>query len=243
VTTDLLSTLPGPVRGHLESLRSGLLAALGERMQALMIFGSLPRGEYRPDHSDVDVLLVIADPSRAALTAISRPIQLARYAARIECVILDAAELPHAADVFPLFYDDIRRCHVVVHGADPFAGLHIDPAHIRLRIEQELRESQIRLRRTVTDSGGRDEALRGAVDRKLKQVRGPLAALLRLRGAPDGPEVLSAVIDRACAVYRLDPAPLRAAPTAPAPAFDRLQELLAAAIEDVNARGDAGGGE
>lgn len=239
MTPDPLSTLPAPVRARLEALREALRAALGARLSALLVFGSLPRGEYHPEHSDVDVLLVIDGPTRATLESIAQPLQLARNAARIECVILDAAEIPHAADVFPLFYDDIRRCHLVLHGRDPFADLQIHPDHIRLRIEQELRESQIRLRRMVTDGGGRPAVLRGAVDRKLKQIREPLAALLRLRGEPSVPHALADVFTRACAAYRLDPAPLLARDADPAAAFDRLAELFTAAIHDVNARGDA----
>ncbi len=238
MTPDPLTALPAPVRARLDELHAGLRAALGDRLHSLLVFGSLPRGEYRPDHSDVDVLLVVDGPGRAVLESIARPLQLARNAARIECVILDAAEIPHAADVFPLFYDDIRRCHVVLHGRDPFADLQIHPHHIRLRIEQELREAQIRLRRMVTDGGGRPAVLRGAVDRKLKQIREPLAALLRLRGEASGSHALADVITRACAAYRLDPAPLLAPDAAPAAAFDRLAELFTAAIDDVNARGE-----
>lgn len=237
MTMDPLSVLPASVRTRLDELVSALRTALGERsLKSLLVFGSLPRGEYRPEHSDVDVLLVIDGPTRDALESISKPLQLARNAARIECVILDAAEIPQAADVFPLFYDDIRRCHVLLHGTDPFADLQIDPHHIRLRIEQELREARIRLRRMVTDGGGRPQALRGAVDRKLKQIREPLAALLRLRGETDVPQTLSQVLTRACVAYRLDTAALLAPDADPANAYDQLAELLAAAIDDVNSR-------
>lgn len=238
-TREPLSALPAPVRARLEALEASLGAALGERLRAVIVFGSLPRGEYQAEHSDIDVLLVIADPSRATLAAIAQPLQLARNAARIECMIIDAAELADAADVFPLLYDDIRRCHVALRGADPFTGLHIDPSHIRLRVEQELRESRIRLRRMLVDGGGRPRALRGAVERKLKQIRSPLAALLRLRGEAEVPLALDAVIARACAAYGLDPAPLLAADAEPGAAFDRLTALLVAAIDDVNAHGDA----
>lgn len=238
-TIDPLSVLPAAVRAHLQKLEASLRAALGERLRALIVFGSLPRGEYQAERSDIDTLLVIADPSRATLAAIAQPLQLARNAARIECIILDVAELADAADVFPLFYDDIRRCHIALHGADPFTGLHIDPAHIRLRVEQELRESRLRLRRMIIDGGGRPQALRGAVERKLKQIRSPLAALLRLRGEAEVPLALPAVIARACAAYGLDPGPLLAADAEPGAAFDRLTSLFVAAIHDVNARGDA----
>lgn len=236
---DPLSVLPSPVLARLDELRASLHTTLGDRLRTIAIFGSLPRGEYQAEQSDIDVLLVIDGPSRTTLEAIGRALQLARNSARIECVILDVTEISHAADVFPLFYDDIRRCHILLHGTDPFAELHIDPGHIRLRIEQELRDSQIRLRRMVTDGGGRPQVLRGAVHRKLKQIRGPLAALLRLRGEVEVPQALQAVLARACTAYGLDPRPLQAVEAAPAVAFDCLASLYAAAIDDVNARGDA----
>ena len=42
-----------------------------------------------------------------------------------------------------------QKCHAVVFGRDPFEKLVIAPQHRRLRIEQELREARITLRRAV----------------------------------------------------------------------------------------------
>ena len=63
---------------------------------------------------------------------------MARASARIEVMILHRDEIPRAADVFPLLYDDVRSCHAVLHGSDPFAQLVVHDEHRRLRIEQEL---------------------------------------------------------------------------------------------------------
>lgn len=234
-----LNKLPAPVRRRIDELRKSLEAALGDGLACLLIHGSAARGEYREGQSDIDVMLVVKDASRGALASISNALQLARYAARIEAMILTSAEIPRAADVFPLLYDDIRRCHIVLSGADPFSALTISDRHRRLRIEQELREAQIRMRRAVIDAQGGGEAIAGAVSRKLRQIRGPLRALLSLRGR-EVDDALDVVLGEAGELYRVDVAPLRAVNEAPEAAHDALSGLLAAAVEDVDRMEDGG---
>ncbi|APR84345.1 Hypothetical protein A7982_09694 [Minicystis rosea] len=228
-----LGKLPAPVRRRLDDLKKSLESALGNDLACLLIHGSAARGEYREGYSDLDLMVVLKEASRDKLAAIANPIQLARYAARIETMILASAEIPRAADVFPLLYDDIRRCHILLAGTDPFSALAISDRHRRLRIEQELREAQIRLRRAVIDAQGSRDALGGAVFRKLRQLRGSLRALLSLRGRDVGDE-LDSVLGDACALYAVDPAPLRSVHESPDAAHDALAKLLAAAVDDVD---------
>ncbi len=135
--------------------------------------------------------------------------------------------------MFPLLYDDIRRCHVLLSGRDPFSALVIDGKNRRLRVEQELREAQIRLRRAVVDGMGADDALKGAVSRKVKQIRGPLHALLGLHGIEGGDD-LGAVLAGAGKLLGVDVAPLQRVHEAPGAAYAALAELLARAVDDVD---------
>ena len=143
-------------------------------------------------------------------------------------------EILRAADVFPVFYEEIKRHHEVLFGSDPFAELKIERAHLRLRIEQELREAQIRLRRAMVDALGSSEAVRGAVARKIKQVRSPLRALLALEDKPPADDELSTVLKAAGEAFSIDVAPLLRVVEEPRPAHDTLVKLLHAAIEDVD---------
>ncbi|WP_437572693.1 nucleotidyltransferase domain-containing protein [Sorangium sp. So ce542] len=232
-TGSAVSRLPAPVQARLVELKDSLERALGDRLACLLVYGSAARGGYRDGQSDVDLMVVLEEASRESLDAIANALRLARYAARIEAMILTAAEIPQAADVFPLLYDDIRRCHVLLSGRDPFSALVIDGKNRRLRVEQELREAQIRLRRAVVDGMGSDDALRGAVLRKVKQIRGPLHALLGLRGI-DGDDDLGAVLAGAGKLLGLDVAPLQRAHEAPGAAYEALAALLARAVDDVD---------
>ena len=50
------------LQGILRSLRRDLAHALGDQLQAVILYGSQARGQARPD-SDIDVLVVVRDDS------------------------------------------------------------------------------------------------------------------------------------------------------------------------------------
>lgn len=230
---ELLRMLPGSVVPRLEELERALVTTLGSDLVALLVFGSAVRGDFRAGHSDIELMIVLKTAEPERLSAIANPLAMARYAIRVEPMILTSAEIPRAADVFPLLYDGIRQSHALLHGADPFSQLSISDRHRRLRIEQELREVQIRLRRVVTDTLGQPVELVSPILRKLRQARAPLHALLSLRGAPC-PEPLEDVLSAAGKLYSIDVAPLAKTKEAPAVALATLTRLLEAAVHDVD---------
>ena len=229
----MIKNLPSDVRSRVEEWTKSLEKALGDDLVGILVHGSVARGEYRPGESDVDAIVILKEATFEQLDAIANAMQLARYSARIEAMILTEAEIAGASDVFPLLYDDIKHCHFLVAGRDPFKDVEVHATHRRLRIEQELREARIRMRRAVTDAAGAKEALGGAVTRKIKQVRAPLHALLGMKNIECKPD-LGAVTDAACTHYGVDAAVLKKSKEAPQPAYAELIKLLDKAIHEVN---------
>src|SRR5687768_2220214 len=229
----MIKSLPSDVRTRVEEWTKSLEKTLGDDLVGILVHGSVARGEYRPGESDVDAIVVVKEASFEKLDAIANAMQLARYSARIEAMILTEQEIAGASDVFPLLYDDIKHCHFLVAGRDPFAAVEVHETHRRLRIEQELREARIRMRRAVTDAAGAKEALGGAITRKVKQVRAPFHALLAMKGVACKPD-LAVVTEEACKLYGVDAAILRNAKEAPHKAFAAFTTLLDKAIHDVN---------
>lgn len=227
-----LSTLPQSVRERLDELVQSLKTTLGDDLVAIIVFGSAARGDYRPGESDVDAIVVVDRDPKEKLAAIGPALSLARFSARIEAMILRSDEIPRASDCFPLLYADVARSSVTLFGKSPFDALVIASAHKRLRIEQELREARIRLRRVVADMAG-DAAFGRALDRKVKQIRGTLFALLELRGKKVTDRLVP-VIEAAAAQYGVDAKKLLAAREDAAAAYDALAKLLDAALADVD---------
>ena len=242
--TEPLQGLPERTRRHLSELTETLRALLGADLAALLVYGSAARGGFQPEQSNVDLLLVLraGGDETELLRRIGPALVLARHAARIETMLLRSDEIQRAADVFPLLYDDIRAHHMLLHGENPFAALVIHDAHRRVRIEQALREARLRGRRLFSDTTANPRALAAGLDRKLKQLRAPLHALLRLRGQ-GGSDDLRTVLGAVAARYRLDAAPLFRVPEDPGAAYAALGRLLDAAISDIDQDGPEGQGE
>lgn len=226
--------LPEGVKSRLEEWAKALETALGDDLVGILVHGSTVRGEYRVGDSDVDAVVVLKDAGFEKLESIGNAMQLARYSARIEAMILTEGEIAKAADCFPLLYDEIKQNNAVISGRDPFTAVEVQAKHRRLRIEQELREAQIRLRRAITDALGAKEVVAGAVTRKVRQIRGPLAALLTMKGVKvDGD--LASVLEKASETWDVDVAALRAPREKPAEAHGALVKLLDAAVAEVDA--------
>ena len=229
----VLALLPAVVRRRVEELVNAVTQALDGHLVSVVVYGSAVRGGFT-HHSDVDLLIIVDDDDPALLRKLSDPLATGHASARIDCRILTLAEIPRAADVFPVLYDDVRACHAVLFGSDPFADLVIHDEHRRLRVEQELRDMRMRLRRLLVDTAFDDVRLGMGVNHKLKQVRAPLASLLKLHGVVT-PDDLVTVLDIIGKRLKVDTIPLTQKAATSLPAATALGIVLDAAIADVDA--------
>lgn len=225
--------LPRKVQGRIEAMLHDLEKIAGAELRGVILHGSVARAEWVEGKSDIDVIVVLGSAQRTLLASLADCLAVARTAARVDAMILVEAEIGRASDVFPLFYQDIREHHIVLFGSDPFASLTIDSAHLRLRIEQELRDVAIRLRRVVTDARGEPVALGHAVARQLRRIRFPLHTMLRLMNVEVGHELMT-VLEKAGRKLDVDSVAFRRVYERPEAAFDALVTLLDRAIDAVD---------
>jgi hypothetical protein len=235
---EFLAVLPPLIKTRLVELQQSLERELGDELAALILHGGVVRGGRFDGTEDLHLMIVLREAALEKLARIASALTMARYAIRVEPMLLTSTEVQQAADVFPLLYDDIRHAHVLLAGTDPFSALQIDDRHRRLRIEQELRDAQIRLRRLIIDSLGDPETLGAGLAHKVRQIRSPLLALLKLRkvsglseNATDG---VADVVRTAGKHYGVDITTLLALPAAPDSALPVITRLLAAAVQDVD---------
>ncbi|HLL53168.1 MAG TPA: nucleotidyltransferase domain-containing protein [Myxococcaceae bacterium] len=207
LTPDVIERLaaPPPVLASLRRLRDELQRAAGENLVTLAIYGGLARGRFRPGHSDINLLVVLKDGSTSALDALAQPLRTAFRSARVEPFLLTVSELAGATDVFPTKLLDIQAHHVVIAGQDPFGSLQVSREHIRLRIEQELRNLGLRLRRQYVTRSDDDASLLATLARVAVPLSVELSSLLRLTGktvpSDDSP---AGVFEGAAAAFGLD---------------------------------------
>ncbi len=140
-----------------------------ERLDAVLpagysavLYGSAARGEYRAGVSDVNLLVVCDALDAASLRLISGAVAQLRRERQPPPLLIERQEWVRATDVFPIEITDIQVAHSVLRGADPVAGLEVDPADLRRALEAELRARLLRLRQAYAAGYG-DSKLLGRV--------------------------------------------------------------------------------
>ena len=200
-----LAAAPQAIAAAIDRLKEELAGAAGKNLAALILYGGLARGRYRPGKSDVNVVVLLHEASAQALAAVAPALRAARRSAGVEPMLLTPAELPAAAAAFPTKFLDIQAYHIVLLGESPFAALDVPRAAIRMRVAQQLRNLSLRLRRrylaVVSDPDAQATAL--------AQVARPLAleaaALLRLAGKPlPAEDRTAAILSATATAFDLD---------------------------------------
>jgi predicted nucleotidyltransferase len=168
-------------------------AALGAGYSALL-YGSAARGDYLVGRSDINLMLVLDDPSPTRLRALAPAFAAWRKAASEPPLLISRAEWARAADVFPIEITDMRAGYRVLRGPDPLAAAQADRADLRRALERELRGKLLRLRQGYAAVAGDEKALGGVAAGSAGTILVLLRALLSLAGraVPATPAALTA---------------------------------------------------
>jgi predicted nucleotidyltransferase len=200
-----VTALPPEISNALDVLASGLRADAGDNLLGVILYGGLARGRYVEGSSDINIVIYLRDASAACLAAIAPRLNEAWRTHRVDPFIITPQEMARLTVVFPTKMLDIQRRHVVLMGEDPFDGLTVDHQHIRLRVEQELRNLLLRLRHRFVRVRDDQLSLAQAASDAAPTLAVNLRALLLLQGiVSDEFQPALAIFELAAKTFDLD---------------------------------------
>jgi len=129
-----------------EGFAEEVAGALGNRLVALLLYGSAARGAHVPDRSDLNTLLICDAVDEDLFARLEPAVRGWTRAGHPAPLILTEREWRESADVFPIEYEDMRHAHRVLAGRDPWVGVTVRREDLRRQLEQELRGKLVRLR-------------------------------------------------------------------------------------------------
>lgn len=139
-------TLPQEVKVYIQKLNDSLKKAAGENLASVIVYGSIARNRYRPRKSDINLMLLLKDVSKSELDKVADILHEGRNRFAVHPMIMTPSEINRSADVFPVKFLHIKNHHILIHGENVFEDLNVKSDHVRIRLEQELRNISIRLR-------------------------------------------------------------------------------------------------
>lgn len=218
---------------RLDRLVQRLREAGGGNLLGVALYGGLVKGRYTPGVSDINVLVVLADASLASLLPLAPVLTEALRESVVVPFVATPADLRESTVLFPVKILDIQRSHRVLWGDVHLDRIRVEPAALRLRALQELKNTELRLRLQVVERGADPDAMWRALTHSLPKLAVTLETLLRTRGVDvpsDRPGILRAAalefgieparMERIAKLRRVDPRPDEAA------VRERMEDLL-----------------
>jgi predicted nucleotidyltransferase len=221
---------------RLDRLVQRLREAGGGNLLGVALYGGLVKGRYTPGVSDINVLVVLADAGLASLLPLAPVLTEALRESVVVPFVVTPDDLRDSAVLFPVKILDIQRSHRVLWGDVHLEPIRVEPAALRLRALQELKNAELRLRLQVVERGADPDVLWRSLTHSLPKLAVTLETLLRARGnrgkdvPPDRPGILRAAalefgieparMERIAKLRRVDPRPDEAA------VRERMEDLL-----------------
>jgi hypothetical protein len=198
---------PEALRRATDALLVSLEAASPDP-EALVVYGPAARGDVDVGRQEIHLAVVVKRASREVLHKLHAPLRGAWRAARFEPFVVERGEVARLGDSFPIKALEIGRHGVAIHGDNPFASVSISDAHLRARVEQELRNHLMRLRRHALFAGDEGAAFAQPLHRSAQALPQELEALLYLTKRP-AKVPRGELFDQAAAAFDLDRTVLR----------------------------------
>ena len=172
-------------RKDLDQALDALSKSLGDLAgltSSAVLYGSAARGDWIPGRSDVNVLLLVDDTSPAALRRLTPAVTAWHTRGFAPPLIMGRDEWERSGDVFPIEITDMRVAHRVLCGADPVAGMTVDPDDLREAVEKELRGKLVRLRQAYVRFGESGAILGGFAQASISTYFALLRCIAVLQG-------------------------------------------------------------
>ena len=182
-------------RERIERFVAELRTALGEELESIVLYGSIPRGEAREGVSDVNLLVLLRSAGPVTLARGAPAAQRWREETGAVPLLFTPREWSRSADVFPVEVADMKDHARVLLGPDPVAALTTDLHHLRLQVERELRGKLAQLRRGLFLAADHPADVGRLLLGEAPSIATYLRALLRLHRRPvptSTPEVVRA---------------------------------------------------
>jgi predicted nucleotidyltransferase len=167
---------------RLDRLVQRLREAGAGNLLGVALYGGLVKGRYTPGVSDINVLVVLADAGLSSLLPLAPVLTEALRESVVVPFVATPGDLRDSAALFPVKILDIQRCHRVLWGDVHLGEIRVEPAALRMRALQELKNTELRLRLQVVERGADPDAMWRALTNSLPKLAVTLETLLRARG-------------------------------------------------------------
>ncbi len=151
-------------------------------LHSLYIYGSATTDDFNEKYSDINVAIILDDISIQNLIKARSCIKTLRKKSVTAPLFLTKEYIMDSLDSFPIEFLVIKNSHLTLHGDDAFADISIEPEHVRLQAERELKGKLLLLRASFLENIDRKNVLNALVMNSFSALIPVLKGILFFKG-------------------------------------------------------------
>ena len=204
-----ISEFPVSLQPVIVEFTSKLLAASGDNICAVLVYGSAAGVNYNPGVSNINIAVVVKHLDFSFLKQSLELVKWGRKQKVATPLFLTKEYVLGALDVFPVEFSEIKQHHRLVFGEDFFKDLNIPLHDISLLCEQQVKGKLLRLRQAYLDVGSNPSVLKGILISALSDLIPVFRQLIVLKGQ-EPLEKKEEMLGQLAQIYALDLEPFLA---------------------------------
>ncbi len=143
----------------------------GANLESVILFGSAARGDFRAEHSDLNVACILHSLNVEELGRLAHVVKWWCFEQKEPApLFFTRDELKHAADVFAIEILDMKHGRRVLYGADVVAEIEVPMNLHRVQIEHDLRTTLLKLRQHYLRAPGNSKELAPVLRKSFSSV-------------------------------------------------------------------------
>jgi predicted nucleotidyltransferase len=174
-----------------------------DSLKSIYIYGSATTDDFNEKYSDINVAIILDDISIQNLIKARSCIKTLRKKNVTAPLFLTKEYIMDSLDSFPIEFLAIKSSHLTLKGDDLFADISVEPEHIRLQAERELKGKLLLLRASFLENIDRKNVLNALVVNSFSALIPVLKGILFFKGSEIPINALD-VIKRASEVCEVD---------------------------------------
>lgn len=177
--------------------------AFGDSLVSIILYGSGATGEYVPDKSDLNFLVVLSEEGMETLERSFKVVSKWRKRKVAIPLVLTRHYIASSLDSFPVEFLNMKMNYALVFGEDVLDGLSFEKEHLRIQCERELKAKLLQLRQGYLDASQKVGNMKVLIVRSIPAFIAIFRALLYLKDIK-APTAGAQIVSRICEEFDLD---------------------------------------
>ena len=195
--------MPKDPRDIFQEITEDYQKAFGNSLVSIILYGSGAGGEYVPERSDLNFLVVLSEEGMETLERSFKVVSKWRKRNVPLPLLLSRHYIASSLDAFPVEFLNMKMSYALVFGEDVLADLSFEKEHLRIQCERELKAKLLQLRQGYLDASQRKGNMEALIVRSVPAFIAIFRALLYLKDIK-APTSRTQIISRICEEFDLD---------------------------------------